>query len=101
MYLYNVTINIEEDVEQEWLRWMKDTHIPEVMSTGRFFENKVMKLLNEQPDATGTTYSIQYFARTLGDIEYYLNHEAESLRQEHTNKYKDKFVAFRTVLEQV
>ena len=29
MILYNVTVNIDKDVEQDWINWMKNTHIPE------------------------------------------------------------------------
>ena len=34
MILYNVTVNIDTDVEEDWIEWMKETHIPEVMKTG-------------------------------------------------------------------
>ena len=36
MLIYNVTINIEESVEKEWLAWMQQVHIPEVIATGKF-----------------------------------------------------------------
>ncbi len=29
MYIYNVTVNIEESAEKDWLDWMKNKHIPE------------------------------------------------------------------------
>gem|GEM_PF-5619184 len=28
--LYNVTINIDHNTSEEWLQWMKSTHIPDV-----------------------------------------------------------------------
>ena len=36
MYIYNVTVNVSDDVHIEWLKWMKETHIPDVMKTGCF-----------------------------------------------------------------
>ncbi|MEO8589060.1 MAG: DUF4286 family protein, partial [Flavobacteriales bacterium] len=45
MILYNVTINIDLDVEREWLVWMKETHIPEVMATGLFLESRMFRVL--------------------------------------------------------
>jgi hypothetical protein len=33
MIVYNVTVNIDGAVEQEWLKWMKEVHIPEVLAT--------------------------------------------------------------------
>lgn len=36
MYIYNVTINIDSDIQQEWLHWMQTEHIPEMLATGSF-----------------------------------------------------------------
>jgi hypothetical protein len=101
MILYNVTVNIDKDIEQEWLDWMIDKHIPEVLSTGLFEENKVFRLLNEIPDNEGVTYSIQYFAKSMEELNEYQMKYAEELQSRHSEKYKDKYVAFRTYLEQV
>ena len=35
MYIYNVTTNIDESVHDEWLHWMKEIHIPDVLATGK------------------------------------------------------------------
>ena len=38
--IYNVTVNIDDSVHDEWLEWMQTQHIPDVMSTGYFLEKK-------------------------------------------------------------
>jgi hypothetical protein len=101
MLLYNVTISIDPKVENEWVNWMKDVHIPDVMATGRFVDYKFLKLLGDQPDATGITYAVQYFSRSISDVEKYLETEAPKLQKEHMEKFQDQFVAFRTLLEEV
>ncbi len=101
MVLYNVTINIDDDVEQDWIRWMKEEHIPEVMETGFFVENRMMKMLSESPDETGKTYAIQYMAQSLDDIETYLEKDAPKLQKQGIIRYGTKMAAFRTVLEEV
>ncbi len=99
MIIYNVTINIENDVHDEWLEWMKTTHVPEVMQTGLFTESKICKILvNEEQ---GTSYSFQYTCRTMEDYKKYEEEHAPRLRQDVLNRYKDKFAAFRTLLEVV
>ena len=98
MILYNVTVNIDQDVELEWLEWMKKEHIPNVMATGLFFDQKIFRLLNEEE---GSTYSFQYFAKSLEDLNLYFDKYAPKLVKEHLDKYKHKHVAFRTVLERV
>ena len=101
MVLYNVTVYIDEDVEQDWISWMKDTHIPEVMETGFFTEYRMMRMLSESPDETGKTYAVQYVAKTLGHLEMYLEKAAPKLQKQSIIRYGTKMAAFRTVLEEV
>jgi hypothetical protein len=100
MLLYNVTIGIDKSVEQEWLMWMKQKHIPDVMNTGMFISNKMYKVLHEQEDET-VSYSVQYFAESINHVMTYLEQFAPQLIAEHQKRYKDKHVAFRTLLEEV
>jgi hypothetical protein len=101
MIIYNVTINIEDDVRDRWISWMKETHIPQVMATGMFIEFRFSKLLDRQEDETGTTYVIQYLANTLEDYNRYQAEYAPALQAETRKHFDGKFVAFRTLMEQV
>lgn len=99
MFIYNVTVSIDNDHAEEWLQWMKAVHIPDVMKTGIFTENRICKVLNV--DDTGTTYSVQYTCRSMDDYNRYVEEFAPKLQKEHSEKYKEKFIAFRTLLEVV
>ncbi|MFK7953176.1 MAG: DUF4286 family protein [Ekhidna sp.] len=101
MILYNVTVNIDKDVENEWIIWMKDVHIPEVMETGYFTSYRMMKMLSESEDETGKTYAIQYTADSLDNLEEYLEKSAPKLQKQTIIKYGTKMAAFRSVLEEV
>lgn len=98
MYIYNVTINIDDSVHHEWLQWMKETHIPDVLATGKFSNAKMCKVLVEE-DMGGTTYSVQYSTADKETLELYYTQDAERLRQEISNLFAGKFVAFRTELQ--
>ena len=99
MIIYNVTVNIDDSVHDEWLKWMKEKHIPDVLATGYFIENKICRILvNEE---AGTSYSIQYTCKNMEELNEYQAKHASRLQKEHAEKYKDKFVAFRTLLEVV
>jgi hypothetical protein len=98
MILYNVTVNIDNEVEQEWLQWMKEVHIPDVMATGQFLENKLFKLLHESED-NSTNYSVQYFAKTLDHVLEYQERHSKKLQEDANQKFKDRFVVFRSVME--
>ncbi len=100
MILYNVTVNIDDSVHDEWLEWMRSKHIPDVLSTGLFTESKLYRIRTEHEEEENT-YSIQYFLRSMDDYKTYQKDYAENLQSEHTEKFKDKFVAFRTIMELV
>ena len=97
MIIYNVTVNIDDSIHEEWLNWIK-SHIPLVLSTGHFTEAKLTKVLVEE-DMGGTTYSIQYRAKSKNALQEYYNNHAETMRQDGLKRFADKMVAFRTELE--
>ncbi len=99
MYIYNITINIEESVEKDWLRWMQEKHIPEVLNTGKFSEAKMCQVMVKEDE--GITYSIQYTTDSKETLEAYFNEDAPRLQKEMSQLFPNKFVAFRTELKVV
>ncbi|MBS1637334.1 MAG: DUF4286 family protein [Bacteroidetes bacterium] len=97
MYIYNVTVSVDKAVHKDWLQWMKTVHIPDVMKTGCFVEYKICRVMNVNDE--GETYSTQYTFRDMADIERYQKEFAPALQADHSERYKDRYVAFRTVLE--
>ncbi len=98
MIIYNVTINIDDDVHDAWLLWMKDRHIPDMLATGKFTHAKMTKVLVEE-EMGGTSYSVQYTCPDKKTLEQYYQQHAEKLREEGLRLFANKFVAFRTELE--
>ncbi|RDK88337.1 DUF4286 family protein [Marinirhabdus gelatinilytica] len=97
MIIYNVTANIDASIHDRWLEWIKE-HIPQVLATGHFTEAKLTKVLIDE-EMGGTTYSIQYRAKSREDLENYYKNHAEKLRNEGLRLFADKMLAFRTELE--
>ena len=96
MYIYNVTINVDESIQKEWLIWIHK-HIPEVLATGRFTSAKLTQVLIDE-EMGGVTYSVQYCAKTRKELDDYYKFDADKLRNE-SNQFSGKFVAFRTELK--
>lgn len=99
MIIYNVTINIDHDVHDEWLAWMKEEHIPDVMSTGLFTDGRMMRVLAD--DDGGRTYAIQYTAADMAHYERYRDGHASRLQAKTQERFGGRFVAFRTLLQVV
>lgn len=96
MYIYNVTANVEESVHQEWLKWMKEVHIPDVMASNMFLGNSMFEVLVDHEQ--GHTYSIQYEYKDLETFKLYQQVFAPKLQAEHKEKFGGKVLAFRTHL---
>jgi hypothetical protein len=100
MFIYNVTIKVQESIKTEWLRWLREEHIPEVIDTGCFKQATILRLL-ETDDTEGPTYAIQYLAESKALYNLYIEKFAGALRQKSFDKWGDKFIAFRSVMQVV
>lgn len=102
MIVYNVTVNVDDSIHDEWVEWMSKEHMPKVLETGCFKESNIYRIVSPEPDENeGQTYCIQYYAKTIDDYERYQLEYAAFLQSEHTEKYEGRFTAFRTVMESV
>jgi hypothetical protein len=53
MIIYSVTIVIQAGIESEWVDWMNNIHVPDVLRTGCFSECRFYKVLGSENDASG------------------------------------------------
>jgi len=97
MFLYNVTLILEDAAAQEWLQWMQDVHIPKVMATGMFVSNRLLKVVDSPNE--GVTYCAQYVAETLDQYNQYQQLYAPALQEQLNERYKNRFVAYRSLME--
>lgn len=96
MILYNVTVSIDARVQEEWLTWMRGTHVPDVMETGCFNEARISRVHGDEEG--GLSFAISYVAPSQASYDLYEEKFATKLQAEHTAKYAGKFAAFRTML---
>ncbi|MBS1580920.1 MAG: DUF4286 family protein [Bacteroidetes bacterium] len=99
MIIYNVTLNVDLEVHEEWVEWMRTVHIPDVMATGLFLEHRFCRVLAD--DDGGVTYAVQYTCTDMATYERYRDEHAPRLQAETQRQYGGRFVAFRTLLETV
>ena len=100
MIIYNVTIKVTKAIQKDWLAWLKDEHIPDVLSTKCFSKATILHLL-ELDESEGSTYAIQYSGQNRVDYKRYLDEFADTLRQRSFDRWGDQFIAFRTIMEVV
>lgn len=98
--IYNVTVKVDASIANEWLKWLLEEHIPEIMQTGCFTDKRVVRLL-EVDDSEGPTYAIQYSADSKADYNHYIAVHSQRLQKGSYDKWGDRFIVFRSVMEVV
>lgn len=98
MYIYNVTIKVTWAIHDDWVRWMIDKHMPDVLASGCFTGSQLVKLLDTDEEE-GPTYAAQYYAASFEDYERYIGQYAQSLREDGYNKWGNNFIAFRSIMQ--
>lgn len=98
--IYNVTIKVANAIQHEWLQWLQEEHIPEVIATGCFTHAVIVRLL-EVDDREGPTYAVQYHAESKAIYNSYISNHAPAMRQKSFDKWGDQFIAFRSVMQVV
>ena len=98
MIIYNVTVKVAEPIHTAWLQWLQQEHVPEVIATGCFEKATISRLL-EIDDSEGPTYTIQYHAASKAMYNRYVEKFADALRQKSFDKWGNRFIAFRTLMQ--
>ncbi len=97
MFIYNVTTKVTPTIQQQWLQWIKEEHIPDIINTGCFTNATILQLL-EVDDSEGPTYAVQYFAESKSQYNFYIEKFAPLMRQKAIEKWGDQFIAFRSIM---
>jgi hypothetical protein len=98
MIIYNVTVNVDESIHDQWMSWMTEKHIPEMLGTGKFSKALMTRVL-VQEDLGGVTYSVQYTCSSKELLEEYYKNDSDQLRQKGFELFGNKFGSFRTELQ--
>ena len=98
MYIYNVTTKVHTTIQNEWLQWLQEEHIPEIIKTGCFTSTSILQLL-ETDDTEGPTFAVQFKADSKGLYNQYMEKFAGIMRQRSFDKWGDKVIAFRSLMQ--
>lgn len=100
MIIYNVTLKVDSSIATAWKAWMQEEHIPDMLATGLFVKKTFCRLL-EQDETEGLTFVAQYFCSSVEDYKSYLQQYAPAMRQKGIDKFGEKVIGFRTLMEEI
>lgn len=100
MIVYNVTVKTETAIASDWLHWLKQEHIPDIINTGCFTHATILRLL-EVDETEGPTFAVQYHAESKALYNRYIQKYADEMRKKSVGKWGQKVIGFRSVMEVV
>jgi hypothetical protein len=100
MIVYNVSMKVDPEIENDWVQWQQQEHIPAIMASRQFSDYKFYRLLDEETDDTAT-YVLQFFSPSIENYQYYISNFASQLSEQALAKWGNLFIAFRSVMRVV
>ena len=98
MYIYNITIKPDWKIHDEWLHWMKEIYLPDIINTNCFTEYRIVKLL-EMDESDGPTYAVQLFAENIAEYNRYQQVFEDNFNKMSNSKWGDRFISFASLMQ--
>ena len=90
MISYEVTAEVEQGQAAAYERYMRETHILDVLATGCFHAAELARV-------SPTRYRTRYLARTQADLDRYLDRHTSVMRADFTAHFPDGVALSREV----
>lgn len=92
MYLYNISIIVDDSNHESLITWVKQNWLPNFQMDVKF-----LKMLNTPHE--GQTYCVQLILETQSDIEKIHENHLQSLQHHITAEHGEKAFLFDSVME--
>ncbi|MET0635625.1 MAG: DUF4286 family protein [Chitinophagaceae bacterium] len=98
--IYNVTTKVDGAAGEEWLAWMKEEYIPEMLGTGCFHDAVILQL-TEVDDSEGPTFAVQYSSAGRSQYNRFIQLFADDMRRKAEARWGAQIISFGSVLRVV
>lgn len=96
--LYMVWIDVNPDIEEEWKKWQKEAHVPEVAEKGNFLSARRFVVI--EGNAPGK-YPNFFEAKDREEYRKYIEGPGKALMEDHAKRYGKATKVTRIVVEEV
>ena len=97
MLIYNTTFQVDDEVHDNFLIWIKENYIPEVQSYEALKFPRICKILSHREN--GSSYSLQWEVENSGLLHRWHLEQGVKLNEEIAKIFKDKVIGFPTLME--
>ncbi len=97
MILYNITVIIEEGIENDWLKWINQSFVPDALSSNLLVSSRLLRVMDSPNE--GVTYCLQFIADNIQNYNEFKNLHAAKILDAHALEFQNKSVFFSSVME--
>ena len=88
MLIYNTTFQVDDDVHDNFMIWIKESYIPEVQKHGALKAPRICRILSHREE--GSAYSLQWEVESSGLLHRWHLEQGVRLNDELVKIFKDK-----------
>lgn len=100
MIIFNTTFLVEDDILDNYIRFMKETYIATASDSGFLHEPRFC-LIHSQHEESGSSYSLQFRVKNVDTLNHWFATEGQALQTELTARFGNKALGFVTILEEI
>lgn len=97
MIIYEVNLKVSSEIYAAYMKWLKP-HIKEMLDFEGFNKAVFLKESNYD-DPKFEHITVQYYVDHMDDLNYYLEHHSQKMREEGIRKFPEGFSATRRFFE--
>jgi hypothetical protein len=100
MIIFNTTFHVEDDVCDDYIRFMQDVYIIKAIGSGFLHEPRFLRI-HAQHEQGGTSYSVQFKVKNVDTLNHWHSTEGLELQQQLAARFGNKVAGFVTLLEEI
>lgn len=97
MLIYNTTFQVDDEIHDNFIIWIKESYIPQVMEHGTLKAPRICKVLSHREE--GSSYSLQWEVESSGLLHRWHMEQGLKLNEELTKIFANKVIGFPTLME--
>ena len=97
MLIYNTTFQVDDEIHDNFLIWIKECYILEIEKHGALKSPRLCRILSHRDE--GTSFSLQWAVESSGVLHRWHLEQGVKLNEELSKTFKDKAIGFPTLME--
>ncbi len=97
MLIYNTTFHLHQDVEENFLIWLKEVHIPEVEKEDVLRNPRICKILSHAEPGE-STYALQWEVDSPAELHRWQMSQGSFAKDQVQKIFNEKVLGFETLM---